>query len=342
MKFSPYTILTAVLFTVPTFASVTINSPQAGETVNTPFNLNAYATVCSNQAVRTIGYSFDNVSTTILFKGSTSIDTQATAKIGTHKVHVKAWGMGGAVCVSDVAITVAAAPIDPANNTSIVPANATSVSGIQALSNWKGVHDTGTNGNSSGVMSLVATPAYDGTARKFVSTFTSGGGLRYWVSFGDDTAATNFFYDGWVYVTDDANSIGNVEMDMNQVMPNGQTVIFGVQCDGYSSTWDYTENLGTPENKQGHWVHSKAACNPRTWTRNVWHHVEINYSRSDTGSVTYKSVYFDGVQSVINATAPSAYASGWSPTLLTNFQVDGLGKTGTATVYLDDLTVYRW
>jgi hypothetical protein len=32
---------------------------------------------------------------------------------------------------------------------------------------------------------------------------------------------------------------------------------------------------------------------------------------------------------------------GWGPTMLTNFQVDGLGS-GSNTVYLDDLTVYRW
>ena len=37
--------------------------------------------------------------------------------------------------------------------------------------------------------------------------------------------------------------------------------------------------------------------------------VEMSYSRSETGSVTYKSVYLDGVQSILNATAPSAYAA---------------------------------
>ncbi len=341
MKFLPQTIFSLALFTVPAFAGVTINSPQAGETVNSPFAVNAYATVCSNQAVRTIGYSIDNSSTTTLYRGTTSLDTNVSAKVGTHRLHVKSWGTRGAVCVADVAITVAAAPIDPVNNTAIVPSDAVSVSSIQTLTNWRGIHDTGTSGNSSGTMSLVATPAHSGSARQFVSTFSSGGGLRYWVTFGDDATATNFFYDGWLYVTNDATSIANVEMDMNQVMANGQNVIYGVQCDGYSGTWDYTENLGTPQAPKGHWVHSKAACNPRSWARNAWHHVQINYSRSDTGSVTYKSVYFDGVQSQINATARSAYASGWGQVLLTNFQVDGLG-TSSATVYLDDLTIYRW
>ena len=342
MKFSPYTILTFVLFTVPAFATVIVNSPQNGETVNSPFVVNANAITCSNQVVRTIGYSIDNSSTTILFRGNTSIDTNVSTKLGTHTLHVKSWGVQGAVCVTDVAINVVSATDDPVYDTSVVPSNAVSVSSIQTLTNWQGVHDTATSGSSGGTMSLVASPAHGGSAREFVSTYTSGGGVRYWVSFGDDTTVTNFFYDGWVYFTNSATDIGNLEMDMNQVMANGQTVIYGVQCDGYSGTWDYTENLGTPEAPKGHWAHSKAACNPRSWSRNAWHHVEMSYSRNETGSVTYKSVYLDGVQSLLNATAPSAYASGWGPTLLTNFQVDGLGASGSSTVYLDELTIYRW
>lgn len=342
MKFSPYTILTVVLFTVPTFASVTVNSPQNGETVSSPFAVNAYATACSNQAVRSMGYSLDNSSDTTILRGSTSINTNVSAKLGTHTLHVKSWGYQGAVCVKDVAINLARATDDPVYDTSVVPSDAVSVSSIQTLTNWRGIHDTGTSGNSSGTMGLVASPAHSGSAREFVSTYTNGGGLRYWASFGDDTTVTNFFYDGWVYFTNSATDIGNLEIDMNQVMANGQTVIYGVQCDGYSGTWDYSENTGTPEAPKGHWVHSKVACNPRNWSRNAWHHVEMNYSRSETGSVTYKSVYLDGVRSQLNATARSAYASGWGPVLLTNFQVDGLGTSGSSTVYLDDLTVYRW
>ncbi len=342
MKFLPQTILSLVFFAIPTFASVTVNSPQKGETVNSPFVLNANATTCSNQAVRTIGYSIDSSSTTTLFKGSMSIDTSVSAQLGTHTVHVKAWGTQGAVCVADVAIDVTSATDDPASDTSIVPSDAISVSNIQALGNWTATHDSATSGTSSGTMALVGSPAHIGIPREFVSTFTSNGGLRYSVVFGDDTESTNFLYDAWVYFTDSAPAIANLEMDMNQTMSNGQTVIYGVQCDGYSGTWDYTENLGTPQKPIGHWAHATAKCNPRSWTRNTWHHVEMLYSRSSTGVVTYKTIYLDGVASAINATVPSAHAMGWGPVLLTNFQVDGLGASGSSTVYLDDLTIYRW
>ena len=42
-------------------------------------------------------------------------------------------------------------------------------------------------------------------------------------------------------------------------MPNGDTVIFGFQCDGWDGTWDYTENAGTPTAPIDHWVNSSAA-----------------------------------------------------------------------------------
>jgi hypothetical protein len=89
-------------------------------------------------------------------------------------------------------------------------------------------------------------------------------------------------------------------------------------------------------------VHTTAKCNPRQWATNAWHHIQIEYSRDERGNVTYKAVWFDGVMQAVNATVPSAFALGWGSTLLTNFQIDGLGASGTATVYLDKLSIYRW
>ena len=65
-------------------------------------------------------------------------------------------------------------------------------------------------------------------------------------------------------------------------------------------------------------------------------------SRDSAGNVTYKNVSLDGLLQQINETVPSAFALGWAQVLLTNFQIDGLGGYGSATVYLDQLTVTRW
>ena len=219
------------------------------------------------------------------------------------------------------------------------------MSAIEALSDWKEAYDAGTSGssgNAGGTMIMVESPSLSGQAREFQTTYSNYGGERYWVSFGQDTAATHFLYDGWIYLDDTAGDVANLEMDINQVMANGQTVIYGFQCDGYAKTWDYTANAGTPQNPVDRWLKSDQVCDVQSWTRNAWHHVQVMYSRDDAGNVTYESVWLDGAEQDIHATVPSAFALGWAPTLLTNLQVDGLGAGGESMVYLDQLTVYRW
>jgi hypothetical protein len=172
-------------------------------------------------------------------------------------------------------------------------------------------------------------------------SFTDSGGEIYHVSFGKDTAATHFIYDAYVRL-DDASSLANIEMDMNQVIANGDTVIYGVQCDGYSGTWDYTVRTGTPLRSK--WIHSNVSCpDPKTWEPDTWHHVQLSYSRNSVGDVTYKSVVLDGNQSdFVGATGNSAFNLGWGATLLTNFQLDGHGSDGSINAYVDKVTVSRW
>ena len=321
----------------PVFAGVTVNAPTDQADVSSPFKLSALATTCSSQAVTAIGYSLDNSSDTTIVH-STSVDAEVSAGVGAHTLHVKAWGDSGAVCVTDVTVSVTTAATSP----SLIPPGAVSVSSLQTYGDWKESNDSGAKGHASGSMSLVNSPAHSGNARKFVSKFTDNGGERYNVSFGDDESATNFLYDGWIYLTSTARSIANIEMDLNQVMPGGHTVIFGFQCDGWNGTWDYTKNAGSVEHPKDEWVKSKATCNPRKWSINTWHHIQISYSRNDSGAVTYKSVWLDDKEQKIGVTVPSAFALGWGATLLTNFQIDGYGSSGTNTVYLDELTIYRW
>lgn len=345
MQFVPKLPLVSSLFialAVPAMASVTVDSPSNGSDVSSPFTLSATASTCSSQDISTMGYSLDTSSDTTVVNG-TSIKVSVQAATGSHTLHVKSWGDKGASCVTDVAITVTGGSSTSSTGALVVGADAVSVSSIQTLSNWKASDDSATSGSASGWMSLTNSPSRSGNARKMVSTTSDYGGERYNVSFGDDTESTSFLYDAWVYLPSPSSAIANLEMDLNQTMPNGQTVIYGFQCDGWSGTWDYTENGGTPEKPVDKWIHSGAKCNPRSWSTNTWHHVQISYSRTDAGVVTYKAVALDGVEQSINATVPSAFALGWGPTLLTNFQVDSAdsGKA-TETVYLDEVTIYRW
>lgn len=283
-----------------------------------------------------MGYSLDNSSNTSIFN-STSINTKVAAYTGAHTVHVKSWGNGGAVCVTDVSIVVVPDPL------SRVPWDALAFKGIQTQSGWNSVNDSGTSGYAKGWMTLTKSPTVDGlSSREFVSQFTNSGGERYYKTIGANTAVSNFLYDGWVYIGGSTSGISNIEMDMNQVTANGQTVIYGFQCDGWTSTWDYTENAGSTSNYVDRWLHSNRYCNARNWSTNSWHHVQISYSRDQYGAVTYKSVWLDGVEEDLYVTVRSSFALGWGSSLLTNFQVDGYGSSGSSTVYLGDLNVYAW
>src|ERR1700691_6313891 len=87
--------------------SVTVSSPYNGEVVGTPFTLYATAPNCSWQTISAMGYSFDDGATTFVY--SSTINAQIQSSLGSHTLHVKAWGTQGGACDTDVAITVTAA-----------------------------------------------------------------------------------------------------------------------------------------------------------------------------------------------------------------------------------------
>ena len=147
-----------------------------------------------------------------------------------------------------------------------------------------------------------------------------------------------FFYDVWVYLTSSSGNIGNLEFDVNQTMPNGNTVLMGVQCDGWTGHWAYTVNTGSASNVRPKWVSkSGSTCNPRHWTINKWHHVQASFSRDSSGYITYHSIWLDGVETAINAKVLGAADLGWGDVINTQFQVDGYGSSGSVTAYVDGL-----
>ena len=320
------------------FTDLTVSQPSPNAKLVSPFALVASETMCQSQTIAAMGYSIDDSSNTTIVFG-TALNVQATSPTGAHTLHITSWGIQGSACVSDVSINVVPSP------PSTLPSSAIAVNAIQALTNWQGDMDTatGTGAYTYGTTSLINSPTLSGLGRGFVTNYSNYEGERFHVSFGADTSATNFLYDGWFYLPSPSTNISNLEFDMNQVMANGQTVIFGFQCDYWSKTWDYAENAGTPRQPSDVWVHSTAACNVQTWATDTWHHLQISYSRDASGNATYQSVWLDNVEQDLNITVPAAFALGWSPTLLTNFQVDGMTSSPeTVTAYMDNLTVYRW
>jgi hypothetical protein len=317
--------------------NVVVSSPVSGASLTSPFSLLASGTLCQGQAITAFGYSLDGGTSTTIVTG-TSVNASIIAGGGSHTLHVKSWGQSGSSCLNDIPLTITVPTSAPS-----IPSNAVVTTAIHKLNKWTAQHDAGTSGTSTGTMSLVTSPAVSGSARQFATSYTNYGGERYNVVFGKDQTSSNFVYDTQIYIASPSSGIANIEMDLNQTMSNGQTAIFGFQCDGWSNTWDYTANGGSPTVPVDHWLHSTQSCNPRQWSTNTWHHVQIQYSRDSSGNVTYKSVWLDGVEQDLNVTVLSAFALGWGPSLNTNFQVDGYTSTsGSSTIYLDNLTLYSW
>lgn len=319
-------------------ASVTVAYPHAGAEVLSPFNVQAAATPCQTQPIAAMAYSLDSGTDTVVYSAALNASVKAAA--GAHTVHIKAWGNKGAECTSNVAV-------DVLTKLPTIPANVSTVANIQGFNNWVGEHDAATSGNSSGSTGLVGAPSLTGPTRQFRFSYTNDGGQRFHSSFAANPTATHFVYDTYVMFDPctgtSCGTIANLEMDMNQVLTNGDVVIYGVQCDGWTGTWDYTVNDGTPTQSHSTWIHSNLQCDPRKWTRNAWHHVQLTYSRDTNGDVTYETVSLDGVEQAFSgATGPSLFALRWGQVLLTNLQLDGMGASGAQSVELSSTTVYAW
>jgi hypothetical protein len=223
------------------------------------------------------------------------------------------------------------------------PAIAQTSSGyLDQSSNWKWEHDTGTPGTSTGQLIFgVGSPSLDRSATEFLVSYSDYGGERFHLAFGNDTAATYFVYDTYVYLVN-PTQVQNLELDMNQVTSNGETIIFGTQCSSISGTWEYTY----ASSGHAHWKPSNLPCNPQNWAPNKWHHVQIQSHRVGD-VVTYDWVKVDNERqrSFKGATAPSGLYLGWNPlgVLLINFQIDGAySSSGTIQGYLDKLQIWRW
>jgi hypothetical protein len=316
-------------------SDITVTTPSNGATVSSPFTLTASTKTCASKLAVSMGYSIDSGTAVI---EPTSFTASVSATAGAHVLHVKCWGQGvGDQKLLNINVVQATTSKGPT-----IPSYAYVQQQIDLLPNWRIKHDPATPGTATGSMTLVSDPTLTGQTMKYLTKFTDAGGILYSNTYGHDTDSKNFVYDVHVWLTADS-VLSNLEMDGNQVIRNGDTIIYGFQCSGYSGVWEYTENAGTLEQTKAHWLKSTAPCNPAKWTRNTWHHIQISVSRDDSGNVTYHSVWFDGVEQPINKTVMSEFSLGWAlGALVANFQVDGLGASGSATIYVDNLKMSRW
>lgn len=190
------------------------------------------------------------------------------------------------------------------------------------LQSWVGVHDAATNGTSTGTTTLQA------GVREFDISWDNFGGERWHAVLAYDPDSTAFIYDAYVQM--DASRVYAAEFDLNQVT-NGETVIYGMQCNFVEKKWQYT----VADGKLSKWVDSNVPC--------VWdsgrHRLTFAYHRNGK-IVTYDWVAIDGVRHMfVNASGMSSFALGWGKLMVVNFQIDGDEFPGSTTAFLDTLTI---
>lgn len=352
LALSALAVLAGAVFAQAAFASnITIASPLSGATTTSPILVKAHNVGCNGLTPTAFGFSIDN-STTTKMGTANDLDFQnVSVSTGKHVIHFKAWVHGGICPVVDEPITIAATTGTPSSGSgsgssgsgsgsSSIPSSAVASADLDAASNWQGEHDSGTPGGSKGSTVFPATtPVYD-DAREFYMTYSARGGERWHDSFRNDSTSTHFALDTYVYVVN-PDQLANLELDLNQVMSNGATVIYGTQCSVYSHSWEWTYYA----NGGFHWHASNISCNTTTWKANTWHHIQIGFHRDNNGYVTHDWVEFDGVHSNFSgAAASSAKSLGWAKgSQIMNIQMDGYSKSsGSITAYFHKTTFYEW
>lgn len=329
----------AMLSQAASAQDIRVAAPLSSKPVSYPMWVRAHSVGCGGQKPVSFGYSIDDRSSMTM--GNTAYDIDNFDKSitpGTHTVHFKSWTHDGICPVVNTKVTLGGTTPNPIYG---IPSNAVSSGTLDGARRWKWNHDPGTPGSSIGSSEYpVAGLSSDDSAHKFTVTYSQHGGEIYHLSFARDTAVTHFVYDTYLYIVD-PSQLQNVELDMNQVMADGRTVIFGTQCASGTGTWEFT----TASNNHPHWHASNVPCNPKAWAAKTWHHIQIASHRDAAGVVTYDWVNVDetftGFQ---NASGPSALSLGWAGgDLLLNFQLDGASaNSGSITAYTDKLTIYRW
>jgi hypothetical protein len=226
-----------------------------------------------------------------------------------------------------------AVPVPPAGGAPAIPSTAIA----QVLDNsstWHNEHDTGTPGTSSG-------SSQAGTSGRFFQmSFTDNGGERFSNTFAKDSKSNHFCYDLWLTVSNPPQ-LGQMELDVTQVLGPNKVCFLCIQCSSGSKTWEYTT---TPQGKT-HWNPSNIKGDPTTWKPNIPMRIRLFTHRDDTGMVYYDGVEFNGVYEAFDPTCKGMSVENiqWAADdLLINFQMNGKGSSGSNHAYAKNLTIYRW
>lgn len=318
-------LATAFFFmTAAAFAGVSVSSPSAGGTTNSPVQFVASAT--GSAPITAMRIYVDGKSTYLV--SATSINTGIAMSSGSHTISVQAWDSQGHVYIDNFNINVGSSgtPSSPSG-----PGKTFSV--IEQMGGWQSCTTcAGSGGNGPAAAywtkQFVGSPSQNGKSMQFFL----GGSHPYsdaiwWKQLGANNSATHFQYDLDFYLTtpQDAEAL---EFDINQ--SNGpRKFIFGTQCNikggGVWDVWD-TAN--------GTWRSTGIGCSmPSAYT---WHHLTWEVYR-DSSATHFVAVTLDGMKHYVNATYESKAVS--ANEINVAFQMDGDSAQHNYSAWLNYVTL---
>lgn len=228
-------------------------------------------------------------------------------------------------------------PIVP---TLVIPASAKSSGFLDNAPGWTQTKDTGTPGTVSAMSNKFVS---DAVGRQFNVAQTGKAGVRWSNSFGKDPTPTNFVYDLW-YMSTDPKQVGQLELDMNHVLPNGNNVFLCLQANHNDGVWDYTL---TPNGKC-HWIPSNIKVDPTQWPANVYKHIRLKTVHDSQGIVAYEGVELDGVYTLFDSKCKGLSSfkdgpNGWTPNaMILNYQNNGANAAGIMNTFARQLQIIYW
>jgi hypothetical protein len=156
----------------------------------------------------------------------------------------------------------------------------------------------------------------------------------WWQQLGANSGATNFLWDFYARVDDDANGAAQaLEFDSFQSV-GGYDYMFGSQCDLAAGKWDVWNEL------DGKWEHTSIQC--EHFEANVWHHIQW-YVRRNANAKTYTFVKLvvDGNSYSLNQTY-SARNVGWVDNVGVQYQIDVNATGGGYHEWVDQSSLTIW
>ncbi|MDR3738652.1 MAG: hypothetical protein P4L40_06490 [Terracidiphilus sp.] len=320
-----------VLSATTAFAGVGISSPTSGQTVSSPVQVVASASM--SYPVTTMQVYVDgNLSDQ---KSASSINDAVTVASGTHSLVVQSWDNHGNYAKSgSITVTVSGTSSGGGGSTP-APSGSKVYANVSAISGWSSCGAcAGANGHGPTVpYSLsqnVSSPSMDGHAAHFwIGGSTPYGDALWWKELGANANVSHFTYDVYFYYKN-AGAVQALEFDTNQNV-GGRRYIFGTQCNVAAKQFDVWNTASA------YWMHTGIACSaPPTYT---WNHLTWEFERVN-GQTHFIAVTLNGKKSYVNKYGGSRAAGGGE--LNVAFQMDEVGSHINYDMWLDKLTLTAW